>query len=76
MIRLDDLIPKQDDYRRPSIGVRHHWENTNKKQLKGNMQDKTEKKKDKKQIKIHDLKPVKDVKGGGGHTGHTGHILI
>jgi hypothetical protein len=42
-----------------------HSHNTNSKQLKGNMQDKTKKqKKAKKEIKVHDLKPAKEVKGG------------
>jgi len=37
---------------------------TNDKQMKGNMQDKTKKKKEKKEIKLPDLKPAKDPKGG------------
>jgi hypothetical protein len=32
--------------------------------MKGNMQDKTNKKKDKHENKVRDLKPVKDPKGG------------
>jgi hypothetical protein len=37
---------------------------TNKKQLKGNMQEKTKTKKEKSEIKVRDLKPVKDPKAG------------
>jgi len=36
----------------------------NNKQMKGNMQDETKKKKEKKEIKLRDLKPAKDAKGG------------
>jgi hypothetical protein len=32
--------------------------------MKGNMQDKTKKKKENKEIKVPDLKPAKDAKGG------------
>ena len=42
--------------------------------MKGNMQDKTNKKKDKHENKVGDLKPVKDPKGGfpPGPCGSTG----
>jgi hypothetical protein len=40
--------------------------NTDSKQLKGNMQDKTKKNKKEGKVKARDLKPAKDAKGGGG----------
>ena len=39
--------------------------NTDSKQLKGNMQDKTKKNKKEGKTKARDLKPAKDAKGGG-----------
>jgi hypothetical protein len=47
--------------------------NTDSKQLKGNMQDKTKKNKEEGKTKARDLKPAKDAKGGGGSdTRHQG----
>ena len=43
--------------------------NTDSKQLKGNMQDKTHKNKEEGKTKARDLKPAKDAKGGGGGGG-------
>jgi hypothetical protein len=44
--------------------TRQEIENTENKPMKGNMQDKTKKRKAKREIKVHDLKPVKDPKAG------------
>jgi hypothetical protein len=65
LICLDDLITKQ------ASGVRIDCcsappSNTDSKQLKGNMQDKTKKNKKESKTKARDLKPAKDAKGGGG----------
>jgi hypothetical protein len=63
LIRPYDLITKQG-VTGVSIAVRR-LSNTDSKQLKGNMQDKTKKNKEEGKTKARDLKPAKDAKGGG-----------
>ena len=63
MIRLDDLIPKQDvtGGHQLLFGVTDKTQSTNNTKGKlNNMQDK----KKKTNIKLNDLKPKKDAKGG------------
>jgi len=65
LIRPDNLITKQG-VTGASIACSAPLSNTDSKQLKGNMQDKTKKNKKEGKTKARDLKPAKDAKGGGG----------
>jgi hypothetical protein len=65
LIPPDDLITKQASRVRINC-CSAPPSNTDSKQLKGNMQDKTKKNKKEGKTKARDLKPAKDAKGGGG----------